>query len=146
MAKSKKSKSSRRKKQRLSRRQRIVLIALLAVLVIGLIFYVRSRPPKDAGSKKVKVTFIHANNRKKVYTLYTDETNLESLLVNQGLIAYQSGPNGDYITSADGESVDFTNDSAFWAVFEGESLSDHSIESISVEDGDSFMIIYEKLP
>lgn len=146
MAKSKKSKSSRRKKQRMPRRQRIILIALLAVLVIGLVFFVRSRPPKDAGSKKVKVTFIHANNRKKVYTLYTDETNLESLLVNQGLIAYQSGPNGDYITSADGESVDFTNDSAFWAVFEGESLSDHSIESISVEDGDSFMIIYEKLP
>ena len=146
MAKSKKSKSSKRKKQRMSRRQRIILIALFAVLVIGLIFYVRSRPPKDAGSKKVKVTFIHSNNRKKVYTLYTDETNLESLLVNQGLVAYQSGPNGDYITSADGESVDFTNDSAFWEIFEGESLSDHSIESISVEDGDSFMIIYEKLP
>ncbi len=146
MAKSKKSKSSKRKKQRLAGRQRLFLILLLLVLVIGVIFYVKSRPPKDAGSKKVKITFIHANNRKKVYTLYTDETNLESLLVNQGLVAYQSGPNGDYITSADGESVDFTNDSAFWAVFEGETLSDHSIESISVEDGDSFMIIYEKLP
>ncbi len=146
MAKSKKSKSSKRKKQRLAGRQRFFLILLLLVLVIGVIFYVKSRPPKDAGSKKVKITFIHANNRKKVYTLYTDETNLESLLVNQGLVAYQSGPNGDYITSADGESVDFTNDSAFWAVFEGETLSDHSIESISVEDGDSFMIIYEKLP
>ncbi len=142
MAKSRKS----RRKKRLSPRGKLLILILLVVLVIGVVLFVRSRPPKDAGSKKVKVTFIHANNRKKVYTLYTDETNLESLLVNQGLVAYQSGPNGDYITSADGETVDFTEDSAFWAVFEGEELSQHSIESISVEDGDSFMIIYEKLP
>ena len=142
MSKSKKKKGSKG----LSQKQKILLIVLLIVVVIGIIVYVRSLPPKDAGANKVTVTFVHKNKSKKKYTLYTDETNLETLLVNQGLIAYQNGPNGDYITSADGEAVDFTNDSAFWAIFEGEELSQHSVESISVENGDSFMIVCETLP
>jgi len=118
----------------------VLVLLAAAALLAGL--YLSSRPETAAGSKAVTVEVIHADGSKKTVQYQTNMDYLGPLLLSEGLIKGDMGPYGLYITEADGEVADYSQNMAFWAVFIGEEYATTGADLIPLTDGGAYALVY----
>lgn len=99
-------------------------------------------PRKEEGQATFKVIVVHKDGTEKIFTYTTDEEFVGPVLEADGLIQGNAGPYGMEITHVDGEKAVYTEDKAYWGVFEGEEYAMQGIDTTPVVDGRIYKLVY----
>ena len=99
-------------------------------------------PEKNQGKATITVIVVHKDGTEKTFTYTTDEEFVGPVLEADGLIAGNAGPYGMEITHVDGEKAVYTEDKAYWGVYEGEEYAMQGIDTTPVVDGRVYKLVY----
>ncbi len=127
----------------MSKKTWIALGALVLVLALMVGVFFLTRPQSQQGSKEITITVVHSDGTEKVITCRTDARNLDEVLLAEGLIPEGNIVDGMF-TIVDGEEASWEADQAYWAVYVGEEYASFGICELTVEDGASYKLVYEK--
>lgn len=122
-----------------------ILIALLAVLVLAgamLGIYLATRPNTAQGAKTITVEVVHSDGRAVPFTCHTDAELLGEVLLSEGLVQGGDSQYGLYILTVDGEDAIFEESGAYWALYHNGEYALTGADSIPIQDGDSFSLVY----
>ncbi len=120
-----------------------LFIALIAVMAVVFISF-REKPVQ--GSKSITIEVINKAGDSTEYALKT-----EAEFLRQAMEEAQSqgftfeGTETEYgltISAINGETADFTVDSAYWSFYVNEEYCNYGVDAQPVEDGDAFRIAY----
>lgn len=121
----------------------IIAVAVLLVLVIGaFLAWTFLRPAAVAGDKTVSVTVVHSDKTEKVFDIRTDSTNLREALDKESIVSGTEGPYGLYILTADGETVD-ESQQQWWRITKSGEEVMTGVEEVMIADGDSYEITFK---
>ena len=120
----------------------IALIAFLAVVGIMVGILLITRPFTNADRKTITVTVVHSNGTEKTFTYETDEEFVGPVLPADGLLEGNAGPYGLEITKVDGEKAVYSEDKAYWAVYEGEEYALQGIDTTPVKEGQVYKLVW----
>lgn len=126
--------------------KKMIILALVLVAVIGLMagLALANKPQAVEGSKQVTITIIHKDGTVKNLEYTTDLEFLSQLLLEKELATgYESEEYGFTIESVDGVTADWSKDSAYWALYEGEEYATTAASGIVLVDGGVYKLIYE---
>ena len=126
--------------------KKLIFAALALVLVIAVMagVYLTTRPQAVAGSKHVTIQIIHKDGTEKKLEYDTDLEYLADLLLEKELATgYTSEEYGFTVESVDGVTADWDADSAYWALYEGDTYATTSASGIVLTDGGVYKLIYE---
>lgn len=119
-----------------------VALALVIALMAGL--YLTTRPETVKGGKQVTVVIVHKDGTQKKLEYGTDHEYLADLLLEKELATgYTSEEYGFTVESVDGVTADWDADSAYWALYEGDTYATTSASGIVLTDGGVYKLIYE---
>jgi len=122
----------------------IAVIALVAVIAVMAGIFVATRPEAVEGAKKVTILIVHKDGTQKQLEYNTDAEYLADLLLEKELVTgYASEEFGFTIESVDGVTADWSVDSAYWALYEGEEYAITSAAGIVLTDGGVYKLVYE---
>lgn len=96
----------------------------------------------SAALKSFTVTVVHADGTSKDFTYETDEEFVGKVLQDAGLIQGTMGQYGLEISHVDGEKAVYTEDNAYWAIYEGEEYALQGIDTTPVVDGRVYKLVY----
>ena len=99
-------------------------------------------PEKSEGKATITVIVVHKDGTEKTFTYTTEEEFVGPVLEADGLISGNAGPYGMEITHVDGEKAVYTEDNAYWGVFEGEEYALQGIDTTPVVDGGIYKLVY----
>ena len=99
-------------------------------------------PKKEEGQATFTVVVVHKDGTEKTFTYTTEEEFVGPVLEAEGLIQGNAGPYGMEITHVDGEKAVYTEDKAYWGVFEGEEYALQGIDTTPVVDGRIYKLVY----
>jgi len=120
------------------------IVALVVVIAVMAGVYMATRPETMAGGKNVTIEIVHKDGTKKVLAYATDAEYLADLLLEKELVTgYASEEYGFTIESVDGVTADWSADSAYWALYEGEEYATSSAAGIVLLDGGVYRLVYE---
>ena len=97
----------------------------------------------NQGEATFTVVVIHKDGTEKTLTYTTKEAYVGPVLEEDGLIQGNAGPYGMEITHVDGEKAVYTEDKAYWAVYEEEEYALQGIDTTPVVDGRTYKLVYE---
>ena len=126
--------------------KKMILAAVVLAVVIALMagLALANKPQAQEGSKHVSVIIIHKDGTQKTLEYATDLEFLSQLLLEKELVTgYASEEFGFTIESVDGVTADWSKDSAYWALYEGEVYATASAAGIVLTDGGVYKLIYE---
>lgn len=123
----------------------IAVVAIVAVIAIMLGVYAATRPETQDGSKTITVYVVHADGTEKTFTYHTDAEYLEEVLLAEELVTGYTSEYGLTVESVDGETADWTADSAYWALYIGEEYATTGVSQTPVTDGGVYKLVYEKM-
>lgn len=126
--------------------KKLVILAAVLVLVMALMagLYLTTRPQAVEGSKQVTVVIVHKDGTEKKLQYATDLQYLSELLLEQELATgYTSEEYGFTVESVDGVTADWSADSAYWALYEGDTYATASASGIVLTDGGVYKLVYE---
>ena len=124
------------------------IIALLLALVLALSMVActaAKQEQQDTNAntmKKFTVTVVHADGSSKDFQYETEEEFVGPVLQKAGLIEGNMGQYGLEITKVDGEQAIYSEDKAYWAVYEGEEYAMQGIDTTPVVDGRVYKLVY----
>ncbi len=122
----------------------LAVIALAAVIALMAGLYMTTRPEAVEGSKQVTIQIVHKDGSEKNLEFATELEYLADLLLEKELATgYTSEEYGFTIESVDGVTADWTADSAYWALYEGEEYAVTSAAGIVLVDGGIYRLVYE---
>ena len=123
----------------------LVVVIVLAVVIAALLgIYNTTRPEAVEGGKNVTVLIIHKDGTEKKQEYATDLEYLAELLLEKELVTgYASEEYGFTIESVDGVTADWSTDSAYWALYEGDEYATTSAAGIVLVDGGVYKLVYE---
>ena len=100
--------------------------------------------PKDATQplKTITVTVVRKDGTSKDYVYQTREEFVGPVLEADGLIEGNAGPYGMEITKVEGVQAIYTEDKAYWAVYEGEEYALQGIDTTPAVDGGVYKLVY----
>lgn len=98
--------------------------------------------PTEDGKATFTVIVVHKDGKSKTFTYTTEEEFVGTVLEAEGLIQGNAGPYGMEITHVDGEKAVYTEDKAYWAVYEGEEYALQGIDTTPVVDGRTYKLVY----
>ena len=120
----------------------LIAIVLVAALMVGV--YVMTRPQAVEGGKHVTVVIVYEDGAEKKMEYATDLEFLSELLLEKELVTgYESKEYGFTIEGVDGIVLDWSKDSAYWALYEGDEYAVTSASGIVLVDGGIYKLIYE---
>ena len=125
--------------------KKLVIAAVALVLVIALMagLYLTTRPQAEEGSKQVTVVIVHKDGTEKKLEYTTDLQYLADLLLEKELATgYTSEEYGFTVDSEDGVTADWSADSAYWALYEGDTYATTSASGIVLTDGGVYKLVY----
>lgn len=123
--------------------KKVILAAGALVLIAALMFgaWFAMRPETQEGSKDLTIKVIHKDKSEKVFEVSTDQENLGPVLVEKNIVVDNQSAYGLYILTADGETVNESNQE-WWCITKGgESLMTGADET-PVADGDTFELTF----
>ena len=126
--------------------KKTAIVAVVLVLVIALMagLFLSTRPQAQEGSKQVTILIVHKDGTEKKLEYATDLNYLSELLLEKELVTgYASEEYGFTIESVDGVTADWSADSAYWALYEGEEYATTSAAGIVLVDGGLYKLVYE---
>ena len=122
----------------------IAVVALVAVIAVMAGLFLATRPETVEGGKNVTIVIVHKDGTQKQLEYATDAEYLADLLLEKELVTgYASEEYGFTIESVDGVVADWTADSAYWALYEGEEYAITSAAGIVLTDGGVYKLVYE---
>lgn len=95
-----------------------------------------------AAGNAIKVIVVHADGSEKVFEYITDQEFLGALLQDEGLIEGNDGPYGLEITTVDGEKAVYTEDNAYWALYENGEYALQGVDTTPIVDGGEYKLEY----
>ena len=126
------------------------LTALLLALVMALSLVACA--PTVSGSettgqtgaelKSFTVTVVYADGTSKDFSYESDEEFVGPVLQEAGLIEGNMGAYGLEIHTVDGIKATYTEDGAYWAVYEGEEYAMQGIDTTPIVDGGVYKLVY----
>ena len=136
--------------------KKLIALLLAAVLLLALVGCAKENAGIEAdpnkievidkkdgqGEKVITVIVVHKDGSSKEITYDTDEEFLGALLQADGLIQGNAGPYGMEITHVDGEKAVYTEDNAYWALYEGGEYALQGIDTTPVKDGGEYKLAY----
>lgn len=99
-------------------------------------------PAPNEGEATFTVIVVHKDGSEKEFTYTTTEPYVGPVLTADGLLEGNDGPYGLEITKVDGEQAIYTEDNAYWAVYEGEAYAMQGIDTTPVVDGAVYKLVY----
>lgn len=123
----------------------VAIIAVVAMVALMMGVYFGTKPETQEGSKTITVYVTHADGTEKTFTYHTDEDYLADVLLAEGLVTGAADQYGLTIESVDGETANWTADSAYWAIYIGEEYATTGASEIVVTDGGVYKLVYEKM-
>jgi len=123
--------------------KKAILAAGALVLIAALMFgaWFAMRPETQEGSKDLTIKVIHKDKSEKVFEVSTDEEYLGPVLVAKEIVVDNQSAYGLYILTADGETVNESNQEWWCITMGGESLMTGADET-PVADGDTFELTF----
>ena len=129
------------------------ILALILVLVVALSMAAcvfNTNPSENAPDKPgetvkqntITVIVVHKDGSEKTFTYETSEKYVGPVLEADGLIKGNDGPYGMEITHVDGEQAIYSQDGAYWSVYEGEEYAMQGIDTTPVVDGRTYKLVY----
>ncbi len=119
----------------------VAVIALAAVIALMAGLFLSSRPETTAGGKTITVTVVHKDGSEKVFTYNTDQELLGQVLYGEGLIQAENVDEGMF-NIVDGEKADWNENQSYWSLYEGEEYAMEGVDTLVIEDGDTFKLVY----
>ena len=126
--------------------KKLVILGVVLALVIALMacVYMTTRPQAVKGGKQVTVVIVHKDGTEKKLEYATELEYLAELLQEKALVTgYASEEYGFTIESVDGVTADWSADSAYWALYEGDDYATTSAAGIVLTDGGIYKLVYE---
>ncbi len=103
------------------------------------------RRDKSFGSGDTEISVVvEAGESSVTFTVETDKTTLEDALVEHGLIAGEEGAYGLSVYTVNGMTVDFTEDSSYWAIYIDDEYAMNGVSFIEIEDGAEYKFVYSR--
>ena len=121
----------------------LAIVAIAAVIGLMLGVYAATRPETAQGSKTITVTVVHKDGTEKTFIYHTDAEYLAEVLQAEGLVTGYESEYGLTVEAVDGETADWTADSAYWALYIGEEYATTGVSSTPVTDGGVYKLVYE---
>lgn len=121
------------------------LLAVIALVLVAAVFagvYFLTRPAAQAGAKEITVTVVHGNGESKDFVYHTDAEFLGAVLTENKLVEGVMGPYGLEIKVVDGEKAVYTEDNAYWALYEGEEYATTGADGLVIADGGHYKLVY----
>ena len=125
--------------------KKLLAMILCAVLLLSLAACGAKQEEAPAtGGEKVSFTVIvvHKDGRSKTFTYETNEQYVGPVLTADGLLKGNAGPYGLEITEVDGEKAVYSEDGAYWAVYEGEEYALQGIDTTPVKEGQVYKLVW----
>ena len=85
---------------------------------------------------------VHKDGSEKTFHYESGEAYVGPVLEAEGLIEGNEGPYGMEITTVDGEKAVYSEDGAYWALYEGEEYALQGIDTTPVVDGRTYKLVY----
>ena len=124
----------------------VVAVLIVVIAAVG-IFCFNSKSGKSetsttgTGSKTVTIEVVHKDSTSKEFECKTDAETLETVLLDEGIVENNQTDYGLYILTADGETVDESNEEWWCLTKDGETLMTGASET-EVADGDHYEITF----
>ena len=119
-----------------------VVLALVIALMAGI--SMAGKPQAVEGSKQVSIVIVHKDGTEKTLEYATDLEFLSELLLEKELVTGTvSEEYGFTVESVDGVTADWETDSAYWALYEGDTYATTSASGIVLTDGGVYKLVYE---
>lgn len=112
-------------------------VLLVLVCVLAGIVAMKFKPQTVAGEKEVTVVVVHGDASEETFTYQTDAEYLGEVLLNDGLIAGETGQYGLYILTVDGETADDSRQQ-WWCITKGGEQVNTSVDTTPIQDGDQY--------
>ena len=119
-----------------------ILLSICLLFALAACGAKKDDAPK-AGEASFTVIVVHSDGTEKTFTYTTTEEYLGTVLEAEGLISGNDGPYGLEITHVDGEKAIYTEDQAYWALYEGDEYALQGISTTPVVDGGVYKLVYE---
>lgn len=104
------------------------------------------KPTETADPTAPKVAFtvivVHSDGTEKTFNYETNEKYVGPVLEEAGLLEGNDGPYGLEITKVDGEKAVYSEDGAYWAVYEGEEYALQGIDTTPVKEGQVYKLVW----
>jgi len=127
--------------------KKLLAIVLCAALLLSLAACgAKQEEPNGTGGEKVSFTVVvvHGDGSEKTFTYETDEKYVGPVLEADGLLKGNEGPYGLEITEVDGEQAVYSQDGAYWALYEGEEYALQGIDTTPVKEGQVYKLVWTK--
>ena len=130
--------------------KKLLAILLTLALILSMAACAAAKPEQeettgnDTGKALASFTVVvvHSDGTEKTFTYETDEEFVGPVLQEAELIKGNDGPYGLEITHVDGEQAIYSEDNAYWAVYEGEEYALQGIDTTPVVDGKIYKLVY----
>ena len=127
--------------------KKLLAIVMCVVLLLGLVACgAKQEETPETGAEKVSFTVIviHKDGTEKTFTYETNEKYVGPVLEADGLLKGNEGPYGMEITEVDGEKAVYSEDGAYWAVYEGEEYALQGIDTTPVKEGQVYKLVWTR--
>ena len=125
--------------------KKLLAIVMCVVMLLSLAACgAKKEETPETGGEKVSFTVIviHKDGTEKTFTYETNEKYVGPVLEADGLLKGNEGPYGLEITKVDGEKAVYSEDKAYWAVYEGEEYALQGIDTTPVKEGQVYKLVW----
>ena len=122
---------------------RRISVLILALMMLALACLFAACGSKEA-EKKYTITVIVVNDKaeEKTFTVKTDRENLADALLDEKLVSGSDSEWGLVIDTVDGLRADYSVDQSWWALYDGDKMSDVGASSLQLKDGGVYKFVY----
>lgn len=96
------------------------------------------------GQTEMRLTVIHKNGSQKEFSIHTDETVVGAALLKENLISGDEGQYGLYVTTVDGETLDYNQDQMYWGFYIGKDYAQTGVDQTEIAAGASYTLKAQK--
>ena len=96
------------------------------------------------GATQFTFTVVDADGNETTATVNTDAKTLGEALLDLGVIAGDDGDYGLYVTTVNGQTLDYDKDGAYWALYVGDQYATTGVDSTELEPGETYSFKAEK--
>ena len=100
--------------------------------------------PQSGNPVSFTVVVVHKDGSEKTFTYESGEKYVGPVLEAEGLIEGNEGPYGMEITTVDGEKAVYSEDGAYWALYEGEEYALQGIDTTPIKEGQVYKLVWTK--
>lgn len=115
----------------------ISLVALAVVIAALLCVYQFTKGTTSKGKKAITIDVVHKDGSTNTFAIDTEREFLGETLIDEKLVEGEQGTYGLFITAADGEPADDSNQE-WWCITKGGEQLNTSADTTPIADGDKY--------